>query len=448
MSFQTDIDIFLQKYSEQIDIPDNLTDREERIVKKCINILNQAIKKRKKNPKPDRKAKRRAELTEMQKKKFAEKQFVFQQEIEDQDDEPERIMCYICKGSMNDETRHFFYDSMCVTCGHLNYTMRNKTKDLTGMTAIVTGARIKIGYQIALWLLNNNCYVIATTRFPAEALLRFQKEPNYEQFKDRLFLYGLDFRNLKKVHQFIEFIYQNYKEINILINNAAQTLYRTDDYNHQLEQDEEAALKAIQEDPRNKMNLEEKNAALSLVQNTCNLEKNQLELFQNNYSVYDINNAPVDFSLKNSWTKQIDEIDFREFAEAQVINSWVPFILCSNLKKIMTVANKKSFVINVSAMEGKFDYLNKTSAHPHNNMAKAALNMLTRTCGQNFKKNGIYMTSADTGWCSEMVPHHMYSMKRTVPLDEIDGAMRVLHPIFDDLDYHSVLLKDYKITTW
>jgi len=450
MSFKNDLDTFLQKYSQQADIPDNLTDREEGLVRSCINILNRAIKKRRKDPKqqkPDRKTRRLAKLTEMQKKKFAEKQFVFQQDIEDSDESNQK-RCYICKGPMKDETRHFFYDSMCSSCGDLNYTMRNKTRDLTGMTAIVTGARIKIGYQIALWLLNNGCYVIATTRFPADALLRFQKEPNYEQFKDRLFLYGLDFRNLKKVHQFIEFIYQNYKEVNILINNAAQTLYRTDDYNHQLEEDEQAALKAIQEDPKNKMKLEE-NSAVSLVQNTFNLENNQqLELFQSNYSVYDANHAPVDFSLKNSWTKQIDEIDFREFAEAQVINSWVPFILCSNLKKILTVPNKKSFVINVSAMEGKFDYPNKTSAHPHNNMAKAALNMLTRTCGRNFQKSGIYMTSVDTGWCSEMVPTQMYSLKRTVPLDEIDGAMRVLHPIFDNLDSHSVLLKDYKTTTW
>lgn len=151
---------------------------------------------------------------------------------------------------------------------------------------------------------------------------------------------------------------------------------------------------------------------------------------------------------KNSWTKNIEEVDFREFAEAQVINSWVPFILCSNLKHIMTVPGKKSFIINVSAMEGKFDYIGKSSSHPHTNMAKAALNMLTRTCGMNFKKSNIYMTGVDTGWCSEMNPSKMYTAERTVPLDEIDGAMRILHPIFDDLDLHSVLLKDYKVATW
>jgi len=448
MSFQTDLNLFLAKYTNQTDLPDNLTDREEKLVRSCINILNRAIKKRPKHAKVSitreekKAAQKRARLSEMQKKKFAEKQFVVQQDIEDAE-VSERTRCYVCKGKLGDDGTHFFYGSMCVSCGDLNFTMRNKTRDLTGMTAIVTGGRVKIGYQIALWLLNNNCNVIVTTRFPADALLRYQKEPNYEQFKDRLFLYGLDFRDLKKVHQFIEYIYENYKEINILINNAAQTLYRSDAYNSQLQQDEEAALKMIQDDPANKMSSE----AVSLVQNTSKLN-NQLELFQNNYSVYDVNHAPVDFELKNSWTKQIDEIDFREFAEAQVINSWVPFIFCSNLKKIMTVPGKKSFVINVSAMEGKFDYANKTSAHPHTNMAKAAMNMLTRTCGRNFQKSNIYMTSVDTGWCSEMVPTQMYALKRTVPLDEFDGAMRVLHPIFDDLDTHSVLLKDYKVTTW
>jgi len=103
-------------------------------------------------------------------------------------------------------------------------------------------------------------------------------------------------------------------------------------------------------------------------------------------------------------------------------------------------------------MEGKFDYFHKKTTHPHTNMSKASLNMLTRTSGKDLAKKNVYMTSVDTGWVSEMVPNHMLDDTRTVPLDEIDGAMRVLDPIIVGLNehnlMHSVLLKDYKIVTW
>jgi len=443
MSFITELTSFLQKY-QNTDNNLEIGKQDEKIAKGCINILNLLLHK-KITKIPVLKYQRTKEvthrkLTKMEKKKFEEKRFVLKGSIEDIT--PNTIRnCYVCKIKISHLNGHEFYNSMCSACGDFNYEMRTRKRDLTGYTAIVTGGRIKIGYETALWLLRNNCYTIVTTRFPADALLRFKKEEDYETFKDRLFLYGLDFKELKKVYQFIDFIKTNFKEINILINNAAQTLYQTDEYNHQLLQDEDRALKAIQENP------DYVKSDVALVRSNSKKE-DQLSLFQKDYPVYDINHIPVDFSTKNSWTKQIDEIDFREFAEAQVINSWVPFILCSQLKNIMTVPGKKSFIINVTAMEGKFNYENKKSQHPHNNMAKASLNMMTRTCGSDYVKSNIYMTCVDTGWCSEMNPFLKYTIKRTVPLDEIDGAMRILHPIFDDLDLHSVFLKDYKVDSW
>jgi len=434
MSFISDLFSILQKYNDAestIDINEDCA----KAAKRCLKMLRRIIKKEPKVKKPEQPQK----ISYMQQKKLEEKQFVINRELTQV--VTFRKKCYICHA--NTPISHEFYNSMCIECGNFNFEMRNRMKDLTGSTAIVTGGRIKIGYEIALWLLRNNCTVIVTTRFPADALLRFQKEKDYSNFKDRLFLYGLDFKDLKKVYQFVDYIYDNFKEINILINNAAQTLYRSDDYNKQLMQDEETALKAIQaEGEKAKIDIE-----TCIIHKNENLSTNDVTIFKN-YTVYDVNHIPVDFSSKNSWTKEIEEIGFIEFAEAQVINSWVPFILRSRLKTIMTVPNKNSYIVNVSAMEGKFDYFGKSSKHPHTNMTKAALNMLTRTCGESFAKVNIFMTSVDTGWCSEMNPHLMYSNKRTVPLDEFDGVMRVLHPIFDELKIHSVLLKNYKVTTW
>jgi len=444
MSFITDLTTFLQKY-QNLDTLQGVTEKDVRAAKGCLNLLNQIIhKKINKLPKPKAikpKEIRLRELRGMEKKKFKEKMFVNNQ-VTIEEIPVIRRDCYVCKKIMQSDEAHLFYNSMCEDCGDFNYEMRTKKRDLTGYTAIVTGGRIKIGYEVALWLLRNNCYTIVTTRFPAEALLRFKKEEDYEIFKDRLFLYGLDFKDLKKVYEFVEFIQTNFKEINILINNAAQTLYQTDEYNKQLLQDEDKAMRAIQEDP------DFIKSDLALVKSNFNTEEDKLALIQQQFPIYDINNIPVDFSTQNSWTKQIEEVDFREFAEAQVINSWVPFIFCSQFKKIMTVPNKKSFIINVTAMEGKFNYEAKKPQHPHTNMAKASLNMMTRTCGSDFIKSNIYMTCVDTGWCSEMNPYMKFTSMRTVPLDEIDGAMRILHPIFDDLDLYSVFLKDYKVNTW
>ena len=110
------------------------------------------------------------------------------------------------------------------------------------------------------------------------------------------------------------------------------------------------------------------------------------------------------------------------------------------------------FIVNVASMEGKFDYHNKTTRHPHTNMSKAGLNMLTRTCGSFLAQSGIYMNSADTGWVSEMVQTQLFKKDRTVPLDEIDGAMRVLDPIIMGINegklVHSLFLKDYTSSTW
>jgi len=68
---------------------------------------------------------------------------------------------------------HHFYDCLCFICGDFNFLKRNQKADLTGLIALVTGARIKIGFEIAIKLLRDGATVIATTRFWKDAFLRY-----------------------------------------------------------------------------------------------------------------------------------------------------------------------------------------------------------------------------------------------------------------------------------
>jgi NAD(P)-dependent dehydrogenase (short-subunit alcohol dehydrogenase family) len=389
--------------------------------------------------------------------------------------------CYVCKKYYT--TVHFFYDRLCPSCGELNYKKRTQKCDLTSKIAVVTGCRIKIGYELCLYLLRNNCFVIGTTRFSKDAFLRYSKEPDFNSFKHLLKLYPLDLRDLGAVNKFITYLYSNFETLDIIINNAAQTLRRNVQFYKHLLNIETKPLESFQDEiiyeilpceknelwstctniPMLNFNDETKKeiatmngeVSLTVIQAQIPVLSDDLKPDMTKFpiNVLDKDQQQVDLSEKNSWKLEIDEINMFEFAETQLINAWTPFFLCSKLKKLMSKGDYESrFIVNVSSMEGKYNRRYKSSQHSHTNMSKASLNMLTRTCGSDFSKSNIYMTSVDTGWVSEMNPFHLYRSDRTVPLDEIDGAMRVLDPIIQGLIkkiyLHSVFLKDYKETSW
>ncbi len=354
--------------------------------------------------------------------------------------------CYVCKHTYKNV--HTFYHRLCPMCAKDNFSRRDQREDLEGYQAIVTGGRIKIGYYIALRLLRCGASVLITTRFPNDALSRFSTEDDFHEWKHRLEIYGIDFRFLDDVMAFIDFLKTHLTSVDILINNAAQTIKRSDDY-YLPHIENEKRLRLATPDVLGRI-LSSKIATRQKIESCTALKLNE------RCGLTDEFNEPVDTSLQNSWVETLGTVTPREMVEAQVVNSMVPFLLCGQLKPLF-LSSKKSrrFIVNVSSMEGKFNRKNKTRFHPHTNMAKAALNMMTRTSAIEYKRDNIYMNSVDTGWITQEHPlasrRNSRNKGMVPPLDCIDGAARVLAPVFDGISgepQSGLFLKDYRVSEW
>jgi NAD(P)-dependent dehydrogenase (short-subunit alcohol dehydrogenase family) len=163
-----------------------------------------------------------------------------------------------------------------------------------------------------------------------------------------------------------------------------------------------------------------------------------------------------DVNSINSWTQRVNEVDPLELLEVQLCNMTAPFILVSRLRPAMAeAAARRKYIVNVSAMEGVFSRGYKGPGHPHTNMAKAALNMLTRTSAREMLTDGILMTAVDTGWITDERPHttkiRLAEEGFHAPLDLVDGAARVYDPIVQGeagVDLYGCFLKDYEPAGW
>ncbi|GAA3252778.1 SDR family NAD(P)-dependent oxidoreductase [Dactylosporangium siamense] len=354
--------------------------------------------------------------------------------------------CYVCKKHYRTVNRA--YPLMCVPCSTGNTARRTARCDLRGRRALVTGGRIKIGFQTALKLLRDGADVIVTTRFPHDAARRFAAEADFTDWQDRLRVHGVDFLDLPAVVGLVDAVTARWGHLDILINNAAQTISRPFEYHRSLRAAETAALEGAA-------------AGTTSPPPVPVVPATQVPALRSTVDYFplgavDETGEPLDLRPVNSWVLHLHEVSPREWMEVQVVNSFVPFLLTARLRPLLLASpHPDRYVVNVSAMEGSFSRRNKTSRHPHTNMAKAGLNMLTRTIAADYARDGIHVTSVDTGWVTDERPQGtkeaFHEAGFRVPLDVVDGAARVYDPIVRGVHgdrISGVFLKDYQVVQW
>jgi NAD(P)-dependent dehydrogenase (short-subunit alcohol dehydrogenase family) len=392
------------------------------------------------------------------------------------EESPRRVVdprtCYVCKAEFHE--LHHFYDQMCAPCAELNWAKRNQMGDLRGRVALVTGARVKIGYHAALKLLRCGAETVVLTRFPRDAARRYAEEPDSAEWMSRLHVYGIDLRHTPSVEALCTHLVATLPRLDVLINNACQTVRRPSGwYDHVIARETEPlALPALDrwESLRGRAlpaapahALETRGAHgiwQSAVLSQVPLLAEDLErgnhLFPDGRLDADL--QQVDLRTHNSWRMALADVPTAELLEVHLVNAVAPFVLNARLKPLLArVPTRDAHVVNVSAMEGQFYRRWKTDKHPHTNMAKAALNMMTRTSAADYIKDGIHMNAVDTGWVTDEDPLHHAERKQQVhgfhpPLDIVDGAARIVDPFLDGVTTGNhvwgLFLKDYKPAPW
>lgn len=455
---------------------------------------------------------------------------------------PKLRSCYVCKRRFRE--LHRFYDQLCPRCAALNWEKRHATVDLTGCVAVLTGARVKIGLQVGLKLLRAGCVVVATTRFPNAACETYRRQSDFASFRDRLHIYGLDLRDVVAVEAFCDFVKRRHQRVDVLVNNACQTVRRPAGYYAPLVENEARLFKEAEREgltgllagcaafenerrrtggvsatlPLENGTTTTTTTTKTITNGTDNNKDQKASAIDSNFAastdvvltnsngkertfefdgvslsarssltallpedvgvdtnilpaggtLVDTNGNPLDHRTQNSWLLRLPQVSTPELVETMFVNAVAPFVLHARLQSLMESnesddAPRDRFVVHVSAMEGKF-YRHKTPHHPHTNMAKAALNMLTRTVAEDAAKHHrVYTNSVDTGWINDENPAAVAAGIAArnhfqTPIDETDAAARILDPIFEGVrrrredstqePAYGKFFKDYVSTEW
>lgn len=381
--------------------------------------------------------------------------------------------CYICKQPYT--VVDAFYHQLCPSCAAMSHAKRDARTDLTGRRALLTGGRAKIGMYIALRLLRDGAHTTITTRFPRDAVRRFRSLPDANDWIDRLKIVGIDLRDPAQVIGLADEVAAA-GHLDILINNATQTVRRSPGayqplvdaelaplpggrlpelvtFGHTNDQHPQALERSVSAHP---ILAAAASRADELTEQAMAAGSSSLDRLAAGTAI-DAGGLIPDVDAVNSWTQRVGDVDPLEMLEVQLANTTAPFLLVSRLRPSLAASPaRRTYVVNVSAMEGVFGRGYKGPGHPHTNMAKAAVNMLTRTSAREmFKTDGILMTSVDTGWITDERPHptkvRLAEEGFHAPLDLVDGAARVYDPIVRGEageDLFGVFLKDYAPGAW
>ncbi|WP_280453639.1 SDR family NAD(P)-dependent oxidoreductase, partial [Nocardia brasiliensis] len=316
--------------------------------------------------------------------------------------------CYICKQKYTQVDA--FYHQLCPECAARSHGKRDARTDLTGRRALLTGGRAKIGMYIALRLLRDGAHTTITTRFPNDAVRRFAAMEDSADWLHRLRVVGIDLRDPAQVVALADDVAAQ-GPLDILINNAAQTVRRSPGAYSALVDAESGPLPAglLPELVTFGKTMQAHPTALtaSLTPTLSAADIAELALVAGSATperisrgvAIDAGGLVPDLAHTNSWVQTVAEVDPTELLEVQLCNSVAPFILVSRLRPAMAAATaRRKYIVNVSAMEGQFSRAYKGPGQPHTKMAKAALNMFTRTSPREMlETDGSLMTAVATG---------------------------------------------------